>query len=164
MTRLSAILLFVFLSACAGFQPMHGTAETQTAFSDMVVEVGDGGDEGDRMAGFLIRQRLADRMSRNDAPTYKLTIAPSSQRVGIGLTGQDFATRFDGVVTAEWSLVRLADGAQVASGRARSVATYSADQDPYRLQSTSDQATQRAARDVADQLLQQVALELADAS
>ena len=150
------------LTACAGFEPMHGTAENRTAFSDMSVDVSNGSDENDRLVGFLIRQRLADRISPNSKPKYRLMITPGASRVGIGLTGQDFATRFDSVVTANWQLVRQSDGERVASGRARSVATYSADRDPFQLQTTTDQAMERASRIVADELLTQVALELAE--
>ena len=141
---------------------MHGTAASQAAFSDMAVTVTDGKDEGDRAAGFLLRQRLADRITSSDKPTYDLLIDPTSQRVGLGLTGQDFATRYDGVLTADWRLVKRADGSLVARGRTRSTATYSADRDPYRLQSTTDAANERAARELADMLLTEVALELAE--
>lgn len=148
------------LTGCAGFQPMHATSAGQATFSDLALEVGSGSDEKDRLAGFLIEKRLEDRISTSASPTYRLVISPTSQRIGIGLTGEDFATRFDGVVTASWRLVKRSDGKAVASGRARSVATYSADRDPYRLQVTSDQATERAARSVADELIRQVSLEL----
>ena len=148
------------LSACAGFQPLHATGPSQAAFSDIVVDVRDGDDEADRAAGFLIRQRLADRIQPGGEPLYRLVVTPRSRRVGIGLTGQEFATRFDGEITASWELLRQSDGGRIARGRTRGVATYSADLDPYRLQSTSDQATQRAARDVADRLLREVTLEL----
>jgi len=157
----SALALSIPLASCAGFQPMHGTAASQTAFSDMAVTVGDGKDEGDRAAGYLIRQRMADRMSVNDKPTYQLLVQPNAQRIGLGLTGQDFATRFDGLVIAEWTLRKTADGSVVATGRSQSTATYSADRDPYRLQSTSDEATERAARALADKILTEVALEIA---
>lgn len=158
---LSAVIGAGTLSACAGFQPMHASAPGQATFSDLSIEMGAGNDENDRLAGFLIEKRLEDRISPSSTSDYRLIISPSSQRIGIGLTGQDFATRFDGVVSANWRLVRRVDGKQVATGRARSVATYSADPDPYRLQVTSDQATERAARTVADELIKQIALELA---
>ncbi|MEL6686788.1 MAG: hypothetical protein AAFP97_04125 [Pseudomonadota bacterium] len=158
---LSATLGVTALSACVGFEPMHATSAGQATFSDLALDVGSGSDENDRLAGFLIEKRLEDRISTSASPKYRLVVTPGSQRIGIGLTGQDFATRFDGVVTARWRLIQRSDGKQIASGQARSVATYSADRDPYRLQVTSDQATERAARVVADELIQQVSLELA---
>lgn len=158
----TALTLSITLASCAGFTPMHGTQATQAAFSDMSVEVGDGKDENDRAAGYLIRQRLADRISTSAKPSYHLVVRPSSQQIGLGLTGQDFATRFDGVVTAEWTLLKTTDQSIVASGRTKSTSTYSADRDPYRLLATSDEATQRAARDLADRMLTDIALELAE--
>ena len=157
----TALTLSLTLSACAGFQPMHGTQGAQTAFSDMSVIMGEGSDEGDRAAGYLIRQRLADRMSTNETPTYQLTIEPSVRQIGLGLSGQDFATRFDRLVRAKWTLTRAKDGEIVARGSADSTATYSADRDPFRLLSTADEATERAARAVADELLSDIALEIA---
>ncbi|MGJ8560557.1 MAG: LPS assembly lipoprotein LptE [Litorimonas sp.] len=158
----AAFALSIPLASCAGFQPMHGTQSTQTAFTDMSVTVGDGKDEADRQAGYLIRQRLADRISASDTPTYELIIEPSAKRVGLGLTGEDFATRFDRLVSAKWTLLKREDGSVIAKGRTQSTATYSADRDPYRLQSTSNEATDRAARELADKLLTDVALELAE--
>jgi hypothetical protein len=58
-------------------------------------------------------------------------------------------------------LRKTEDGSIVASGRSQSTATYSADRDPYRLQSTSDEATERAARALADKILTEVSLEIA---
>lgn len=140
---------------------MHGTQASKAAFSDMAVIMGDGKDEGDRAAGYLIRQRLADRMSVSETPTYQLIITPSVYQIGLGLTGQDFATRFDRLVRADWTLTKTKDGATVAQGRTESTATYSADRDPYRLLSTSDEATDRAARELAGKMLTQIALEIA---
>jgi len=85
-----------------------------------------------------------------------------SNRVGLGLTGEDRASRFDGLVVADWVLRKTEDGSLVAKGRSQSTATYSADRDPYRLQSTSDEAAKRAARATADKMLTQIALELAE--
>jgi LPS-assembly lipoprotein len=157
----TALTLSLTLSACAGFQPMHGTQGAQTAFSDMSVIMGEGENEGDRAAGYLIRQRLADRMSKNEKPTYQVIIKPSVRQIGLGLSGQDFATRFDRLVGANWTLTRAKDGQVMARGSAGSTATYSADRDPYRLLSTADEATKRAARAVADELLSDIALEIA---
>ena len=158
---LSAVMGAGALSACAGFQPMHASAPGKATFSDVSLDVASGKDENDRLAGFLIEKRLEDRISPRPGAGYTLMITPASQRIGIGLTGQDFATRFDGIVTASWRLLKNSDGKAVAAGRARSVATYSADRDPYRLQVTTDQAMERAARAVADELIKQVSVELA---
>lgn len=157
-----AFALSFTVAGCAGFQPMHGTASSKAAFNDMSVRVSDGESELDRAAGFLIRQRLSDRINESASPTYALVIEPKSQRVGLGLTGQNFATRFDGVLTARWTLQTLEDGETVANGTTVSTATYSADGDAYRLLSTADEATERAARELVDKLLLDVSFELAD--
>lgn len=157
----TAFGLSITLASCAGFQPMHGTQSTQAAFSDMSLFVSDGKDENDRAAGYMIRQRLADRITLSKTPTYALVVHPGARRVGLGLTGEDRATRFDGVVTAEWILRKTDDGSVVAKGNTKSTATYSADRDPYRLQATTDEGTERAARALADKLLTEIALELA---
>ena len=159
---IAAFALATPLAGCAGFQPMHGTASSRAAFTDMAVNVSDGKDEGDRAAGFLIRQRLADRINPVAKPAYRLEIEPSARRIGLGLRGDDSASRFDGTVRADWRVTRIDDGSSVAKGRTESTATYSADRDPYRLQSTTDAAMERAARELADMLLTEVALELAE--
>lgn len=152
------------LTACAGFQPLHGNAATQAILSDMSLNMGEGKDEADRAVGYMIRQALRDRIRFDATPQYQLVVNPEVTRIGLGLTGDDFASRFDSRVQADWTLFRTADGATLAQGRATSLATYSAQQDPYLLQTAADAANERGARAVADEVLQQVALELSKAA
>ena len=151
----------LLLTAC-GFRPMHATAIGQAAFNDIDVAVSDGRDEGDRAAGFLLRQRLADRIGQDAGGRYRLSIEPSVRRIGLGLTAQDRASRFDSVMSAKWTLTEAETGARIGRGSASSTATFSADRDPYRQFSTADQGVDRVTRDVADEVLAAVALAIAD--
>ncbi|MGB6228540.1 MAG: hypothetical protein WBF53_00250, partial [Litorimonas sp.] len=143
------------LTACAGFQPLHATTAGQTAFDRMSVDVTDGDDEADRAVGFLVRQRLADRMGAPDGrpQPYTLTVEPRVLRIGLGVSDEDRATRFDSQVRASWTLLATSDGSTIAQGRSDRTSSYSASRDPYQLLTTTDQANQRAAREVADELL-----------
>lgn len=159
-------LAFLFaaalMTACAGFEPMNATTGAKAAYSDLNLVVNDGRDEGDREAGYLIRQHLADRISLDEDATYQLIITPRSQRIGLGLTAEDFASRFDSRVRANWKLIRIKDGSVIDQGRVERTATYSADRDPYQLISATNEAVERAAREVADRLLTDVALAISE--
>lgn len=150
------------LTGC-GFSPLHASAPGQTAFSDLSLSMMDGESERDRAAGFLIEQRLRDRMSSHDAAALTLTVEPRVRRVGLGLTGLDRATRYDSSMSARWTLRRRSDGAVIARGDTKETATFSADQDPYRLLSTDLEAQERVARAVADQLLVDLAFAIGEA-
>ena len=151
----------LLLSAC-GFTPLHGTAAGQQTFNQIGVTVGDGQDENDRAAGFLLRQRLADRLDAPAEPRYLLDVEPRVRQIGLGLTGQDRASRFDSSMEARWELRDAATGELVEKGRTRGTATFSADRDPYRLLSTNEAAVQRVSAQIADDILASVALALAE--
>ncbi|WP_298914725.1 hypothetical protein [uncultured Algimonas sp.] len=157
-----SLLLSAALSGCAGFQPMHAMPSAGTVFSDLGVSVGPGRDEADRLAGFVIRQSLADRIDAPADPTYTVHIEPTQQRAGVGLTTLDAASRFDGIVTAQWTLTRRRDGQRIASGSTSSTSSFSANIDPSRLQATADAALERAASNVANELIQELTMALAD--
>ena len=153
--------LALFLSGC-GFTPMHGTTASTQAFSNINIVMGDGDDENDRAAGFRLRQHMVDRVGTSETARYTLEITPRVLEIGLGLTGQDQATRFDSQLTARWTLRDTKTGTRIERGNARGVATFSADRDPYRRFTTNDAAVERVSRTVADQVLSDVALAIAD--
>ncbi|MEM9600475.1 MAG: hypothetical protein AAF926_05600 [Pseudomonadota bacterium] len=162
-TLLTILTLTValLLSGC-GFKPVHATSAGQTSFNDVLLVIEDGEDEIDRQAGFQIKQRLLDRIGTNDDARYILTISPRSQRIPLGLTGLDRASRFDSNLYAYWTLSKSADSTVLTSGTANSATTFAADDDPYRLNTTDNAARERVARDVADKLLVDLALYFAE--
>ena len=161
LATLAALGATAALSGC-GFTPLHAAPSGTATFSQLGVSVGDGKDENDRAAGFMLRQHMLDRTGNPVEPRYTLDIRPSVRQVGLGLTGQDRASRFDSLLEARWELRDTADGAVVDKGRVRSKATFSADRDPYRLLTTSNAAVERVSREVADDILAEVALAIAE--
>lgn len=151
------------LASCAGFQPMHATAEAQTVFNNLSVTVEEGDDEADRELGYMIRQRLADRIDVNGkgAP-YRLVVEPSLQRAALGLTAFDQASRFDSVARARWQLVSTEDGKILDRGQVEGTASYSASRDPFQLLATTEQANERAANEAANKLINAVTRAVAD--
>jgi LPS-assembly lipoprotein len=151
------------LGACAGFQPMHATAESQIVFNDLTVMVEDGEDEGDRELGYMIRQRLADRIAVNgEDASYLLVVEPRLRRVGLGLTAFDQASLFDSIAQARWTLTSSEDGSVIARGRVQGEVSYSASRDPYQLLITTEQANERAANEAASKLIDSVTNALAE--
>ena len=163
ITRALLLILAALVLTGCGFAPLHATPTGAAAFTDVVVSMGEGKDENDRAAGFLLAQNLMDRIGTADTGPYTLTIRPTVRQVGLGLTGADRASRFDSALAADWTLSDTKTGTVIERGRSTRTATFSADRDPYRLFATNDAAVQRVSRALADDLLADVALALAAA-
>ena len=85
----------------------------------------------------------------------------------MALTQQNVTTRFDVIGTASYPLVPLAGGPPVASGVVRSITGYSAPESRDRLGlrqpgGAEQDAEQRLAIDLADRILQRLALSAGD--
>ena len=152
-----ALLSLPWLTAC-GFTPMHATPGGQAAFSDVALVVADGEDEQDRAAGFRFAQHMRARIGDVRAPRYQLSVTPEVSRLGLGLTAQDRATRFDRRFVASWVLTDAKTGTIIDRGRSVDTTTFTGDRDPYRLASNDDQSMRRITREVADDVLAEVAL------
>ena len=154
------VLVSVVILAGCGFTPLHATGGATDTFNNLALIVEQGDDENDRAAGFMIEQRLRDRITDSQAADYALTVTPNIQRVSLGLTARDRATRYDTVMTARWVLVRQSDGAVIGSDVLRETGSFSADEDPYRLLGTDQALQDRTARRLADDIITAVALAL----
>jgi len=68
------------LSAC-GFTPVHQSTANGSALQDIAITVEKGDDVTKNQTGFLLTQRLRDRMGDGGAtPNYRLEITPDYSR------------------------------------------------------------------------------------
>ncbi|WP_409432742.1 hypothetical protein ACJ3XI_11115 [Litorimonas sp. RW-G-Af-16] len=153
-TLLLSIITFA-LTAC-GFTPMHAGPGGAVFDKLSIVEQG-GANLTDEQIGFLVQQRLRDRVGQTSKPAHELRYTINSVRVPIGISDADIATRYDTFVTATYSLVETKTGDVLDKGSVRSVTTFGAPFDPYGTVAADSNARQQASKEVADRLLTSVA-------
>jgi LPS-assembly lipoprotein len=103
-------------------------------------------------AGFLIRQHLEDAFAKNrSAPAaYSMRLSLSEARYPRGVRTDNVATRYEFVLTADYTLANLPAGDLAKKGRVRVEVTYDSADQPYASiaaeQDAEDRATEEAAR------------------
>ena len=149
--------LALLLSAC-GFTPMHGTSGAAASLANVEVELKKASDVIDNQAGFLVAQRLRDRIgNQSDTPPYRLEITPSYSRGGFGITGADIASRYDILIRAKWALIDTKTGKTVKSGRNESRVTFGATRGPYGVITADNIGIELSAKETADKVIVELA-------
>jgi len=147
----------VLLSAC-GFTPMHGTSRTAAPLANMDIELKKASNVIDNQAGFLVVQRLRDRVGRrSDAAPYRLEITPIYSRSGFGITGAEIASRYDIRVTAQWDLIDTKTGNSLKTGRNVSTVTFGAPEGPYGVITADNVGIEQSAKETADKVIIELA-------
>lgn len=133
------------LSAC-GFAPLY--AEPGVASNLGAIQV----VASSTRAGFLLRQHLDDALGKNYAatPTYRMTYTIGEARYPRGVRVDAVATRYEYVLSADYTVTRLSTGEVAKRGRVRVELTYDSADQPYAAiaaeQDAEDRATEEAAR------------------
>lgn len=150
---LISFLALPLLTAC-GFTPLHATPNTASAvsFEDVSIKITDGADEGDKEAGFFVMQRLRDRIGENTG-RHILTLDPRQSRRGFGVNSIDVASRYDSILSVNYTLKDAKSGSLLMTGSVRAVSTFGAPLDPYGLIAAEKSAVQQITKEAADRLL-----------
>ncbi len=158
LTALTASLL----SAC-GFTPMHGGSlgANSAKFEDISIQVNDGRDAGDKEAGFLVMQRLRDRIGENTGK-HILELTPKLRRQRLGISADDVASRYDSILEVNYKLIDAKTGKILNRGKVKGTSTFGAPVDPYGIVAADNNAKQQTAKEVADRLLVKLAGYYAD--
>ncbi len=154
---IGALLPAVVLLAACGFTPLYGEGAPASRMAGRVeVPVIDG------EPGFALRERLTASLGDPALADYRLEIKIDLKRSGVALTEQDVTTRFDIVGTAVYRLVPTRGGTAAAAGVVRSVTGFSSPESEtsfaFASLSAERDAERRLAVDLADQILQRLAL------
>lgn len=158
LLRLTALLSLGFVLTACGFTPMHAPAGGGALLSKQIkVDLADELTVEDKETGFWLRQALVGRMGEATAAKHILRIKPMGSREGIGISGQDIATRYDLGLTTEYELTDAVSGKVLTSGEVTSMTTYSAADDPYALVSAQKTTARQLADDAADRILVRLA-------
>lgn len=157
-----AVLAVPLLTAC-GFTPMHGGGLGSNAakFEDISIQINDGRDAGDKEAGFLVMQRLRDRIGENTGK-HILELTPRLRRQRLGISADDVASRYDSILEVNYKLLDAKTGRILNKGKVKGTSTFGAPVDPYGIVAADNNAKQQTAKEVADRLLVKLAGYYAD--
>ncbi len=118
--RRSVLLMPLALAAC-GFEPVHAPGGSGDALYGRIrVDAPEG------VNTYLLVRRLEERLGRAQAPDYRLSVVLTVGSQGQAITASGDITFFSVSGTARYRLLRLADGAEVASGAVDNFTGYSA--------------------------------------
>jgi LPS-assembly lipoprotein len=133
------------LSGC-GFTPLYAAPGVVSNLASIDVDAPQG------RAGFLLRQHLDDALGRSRAgpAAYRMQLSLSETRYLRGIRTDNVATRYEYVLTADYTLASLPSGALAKRGRVQVELTYDSADQPYASiaaqQDAQDRATEEAAR------------------
>ncbi len=133
------------LSGC-GFTPLYAAPGVTSKLASIDIIAPDG------RTGFLLRQHLEDAFARDrqSRAAYALRLALSEARFPRGIRTGNVASRYEYVVTADYTLSNLPGGEIAKKGRVRVEITYDSADQPYAsisaAQDAQDHASEEAAR------------------
>ncbi|MFP7570961.1 LPS assembly lipoprotein LptE [Marivita sp. S2033] len=139
----------VFAAAACGFTPVYGPQGAASVLQDNLrVETPRNHN------GYLISQRLEDRLGRNDNGRYVLTVTPTVRQQGLATSVEGTTNRFQVTGDADYALKDAESGADVQNGRVTNFTGYST--------TGSTVATLAAERDAAARLMVILADQIVD--
>lgn len=144
------------LGGC-GFTPLYGAPSVTSKLAGIKIITPDG------RTGFLLRQHLEDAFasSRGAPEAYAMRVQLSEARVPRGIRTDNVATRYEYVITADYSLANQPAGDVAKRGRVRVEVTYDSADQPYASIAAQQDAQDRAAEETARRIQLEVAAWLA---
>ena len=158
MTRRLALVLAIAvpLGAC-GFQPLYQQGGSGVAGAELAsVAVGPIDDR----SGWFLRNALIDRFGAfgTDEARYRLDVEIDDDITRFGIRGDAAATRERRTLRARYQLVDLATGETLLDSAAGSDAGIDITSSEYATVAAEQTATERLAREVADDIVGRVGL------
>lgn len=156
LTAASLALPLLSLGGC-GFNPLYA----QTGVVSNLAAIDVVAPEG--RTGFLLRQSLDDALAKNRSvpASYRMTLALAEARYPRGIRIDNVATRYEYVLTANYTLAALPSGALAKKGTVRVELTYDSADQPYASISAQQDAQQRGAEEAARRIQLELAAWLA---
>jgi len=146
----------LLLGGC-GFTPLYAAPGVNSKLASINVVAPQG------RTGFLIRQHLDDAFAKDhNAPAaYTMRLAMSEARYPRGIRTDNVASRYEYVLTADYTLASMPSGEIVKKGRVRAEVTYDSPDQPYGSIAEEQDAADRVAQEAARRIQLEVAAWLA---
>ena len=154
MRRLALLLMPLSLAACQ-LAPVYSggsTGQAQTMLSD--IEVAPIPDK----AGFLVRDRLVERMNPSGNPVLKLDVALDDNIIGFGVRGDNSIIRERRTLRARYRITEIATGKVLLDTSASADAGVDVVSSEYAVVAAEATALERLSKDIADQIVARLAL------
>jgi LPS-assembly lipoprotein len=149
----------LFMAGCTSFRPLYGKGPTGEGVSTSLAAVAV--PEQRTRSAQLVRNELLNTMGTGPARyTLRLTVAESIGYVSALTVSNVRRQRFN--INAHYDLVNIATGAVLASGDSFSNVSFDTVRQPVADLQASNNAMQRAATEVGQDLRQRVAAYFAD--
>jgi len=149
------VLAFAALSFTAcGFTPVHKNTASfiGESYSNVRIVALDGDNPDDKQSGFQIKQSMIDRIGQGTGQ-HILEIYPRLRQRRLGIRGDDVASRFEIELRASYRLIDDKTGDILDQGRLTSVSSFGSPLDPFGRVSAEENAAERLASDIADDLV-----------
>ena len=146
MRKLAAATLCVLLGGC-GFHPMYGSSLAPQLSSIYVEPI----PERD---GYELRNTLIDLLQSDgvaEGKTYRLKVTLNETQQGIALQNDATITRYNNTIDARYTLTD-ARGDVLTTGSQTELSAYNVVQSPYATLMAEQDASKRAAQDVAERI------------
>lgn len=153
---LAAAAASLGLGGC-GFTPLYAAPGVVSKLASIDVIAPQG------RAGFLLRQHLDDAFAKNRGgpAAYAMRLGLSEARYPRGIRTDNVATRYEYVVTADYTLTNLPAGDVAKRGQVKVEITYDSADQPYASITAAQDAQDRAAEEVARRIQLEIAAWLA---
>ncbi|MEL6807860.1 MAG: LPS assembly lipoprotein LptE [Pseudomonadota bacterium] len=148
--RIAAFLVFLALGAC-GFTPVYGPNGAGTALQNRVLV-----DKPDDRTGFLLVQRLEERLGRATDPTYRLAVDLALREEDRAIDPDGDIRRFHLIGKAEYRLIEAATEAVVQTDIVDTFVGYSATGTTVATLAARRDAQERLMTILADQIVLQL--------
>lgn len=150
------VCLPLALAGC-GFTPLYAAPGVVSNLASIDVIAPQG------RTGFLLRQHLDDAFARNRSgpAAYAMRLSLSEARIPRGIRTDLVATRYEYILTADYSLSNLPAGDIAKKGRVRVEVTYDSADQPYAAIIAEQDAQDRSAEEAARRIQLEVAAWLA---
>lgn len=158
MRRAAALLPLLPLLAGCGFTPLYAQNGVGASLQSVAVET-----PGHSRTAYFLRQSLDDELGRDReaAPLYRLTTTVTENRFPLGVRINNVASRYEVDLTVVWRLLDAGTGAQLTAGVTPVRVSYASADPPYAGVAAEEDGIERAAREAAVRMRQQVARWLA---
>ena len=143
-----AILALCLLTAACGFRPLYGRSTLSPQLAAIYVEPIAERD------GYELRNTLIDRLQsdgRAAGKAYRLKIVLNESAQGIALQNDATITRYNNRLEARYTLSDM-KGNVLTSGSQTELSAYNVVQSPYATLTAQQDASKRAAQDVAERI------------
>jgi LPS-assembly lipoprotein len=142
----------LLLAGC-GFTPLYAASGVTSKLANINVIEPQG------RTGFLIRQHLDDVLAKNHniPAAYTMRLSLAEARYPRGIRTDNVASRYEYVLTADYTLSAIPSGEVVKKGRVRVEVTYDSADQPYASIAAQQDAEDRVAQEAA----RRIQLELA---